>query len=570
MANSKDKRGKNGAGKLTRREFIAAGGAGLAGTYMLGLLPPGARVQAAPMPADAPSGGQTIIAGWESGPNGLDIDTNYARRSYDVYRGCSVHAIGFEPKAVGAAFQPDFDKMIGEAAKEWELNDDWSKITITLKEGIMSPTGNELTTDDVLWRFQRMSALQSGGYGLVELAQNVANGDAWQKDSRYTYTINMQGPNALAEIFPAHEESKLVDAVEYKKHATEDDPWATKWAGSNFAGHGPWKLAEYVPGESWTIVRNENYHAPEEYGNVTKVVNRVIPSSANRVALLQSGDIDIAFDLQASELLKLEQEPGIRLDKLDGNLIQWLGFNVDNPEVPELQDVNVRKAIGYALPFDLLLERPYLGMAKQMKATVPPPYKGYDMVADQVWADRARDLDKAKEFMAQSAYPDGFSTTLHYPLGLGGTEETAIIIKAALAEIGIDATLVSLQTGDYWSKAFVSQGFPAMYVYRDMCGTPDVNFGSFLYFRKGGCCNPGDWGNEEVNRLFAEAQASPGEFEKRAELQRQIEDIVWNKDPYGVTLAYLGFQAAARENVGGWLWNTLNTAIWTQAWKKEA
>ena len=134
-------------------------------------------------------------------------------------------------------------------------------------------------------------------------------------------------------LIQAHIGTVLWDSVEAKKNATADDPWSTKWQASNFAGHGPWKLTQYIAGESWTFERNPNYYDPARYtGNVTKVINRVIPSSANRVALVQSGAIDMAFDLQASELVRLQNAPGVRVDSLIGNHLQWLGFSF-NTEV---------------------------------------------------------------------------------------------------------------------------------------------------------------------------------------------------------------------------------------------
>jgi hypothetical protein len=60
------------------------------------------------------------------------------------------------------------------------------------------------------------------------------------------------------------------------------------------------------------------------------------------------------------------------------------------------------------------------------------------------------------------------------------------------------------------------------------------------------------WNAFFVDALFVEAQASPGDFDTRVELQREIDDIVLNQDPMGVPLQALGFHGASRENVGGW------------------
>jgi peptide/nickel transport system substrate-binding protein len=561
------KSGNDGSSRgwaLSRRRLLGAGSAGVAGTCMLGFRPIQALAQ--DKPAGAPSTPQTLVIGWASGPNGVDEEFNASLRSIGVYRNCGTNALRFNYMPVGQVFQDSFSDLILGEAKEYQLNDDWSKITITLKEGVLSPVGNELSTDDVVYRYQRNWALRGTGWGFIKDAMLLTE-DSIVPENRYTYTVSMTGPNALAKLIQAHIGTVLWDSVEAKKNTAADDPWSTKWQSSNFVGHGPWQLTEYVAGESWTFERNPNYYDPARYtGNVTKVINRVIPSSANRVALVQSGAIDMAFDLQASELVQLQKAPGVRVDSLIGNHLQWLGFSFNTEVGKPLRDLNVRKAVAAALPFEQLLERPYLGLAQQMRTTVAPAYVGYDQVS-KVWAGKY-DPESAKKYIAESGYPDGFQTTLHYDIGQPGQEETAIIIKAALAAIGIDVEIVKVQTGDFFNLAFArDKGFPGLFIYRDMAGTPDVNFGTHLWLKSGHCCAPGGYANPEIDALYAEAQGSPGNLDLRIERQVAIDDIALNKDPMGVPMQAVGFHVACRENVGGFWWHSLNEVTWDRAWK---
>jgi peptide/nickel transport system substrate-binding protein len=510
---------------------------------------------------------QTLVASWADGPNGTDPAFHAALRSIDIYRACTLCPLMFEPTALGEVFVPDFTKLIPQAAEEWTVNDDWTSITITLKQGIMSPAGNELTVDDVIYSYQRMEGTKGHNWPFIQDALKITSTDAITKDDTYTYTINTEGPNALLEIIQAHTVVMILDSAVYQEHATDDDPWAVDWAGSNIAGHGPWVLTEYSPGQSWTLERHADYFDPAALtGNVASVVNRVVPESANRVALLQAGSVDMAMDLEAAELQSMESTPGVRVDHLPGNFLQWLGFTFGSADAPQLDDANVRQAIGYALPFDELLARPYLNQALQMTSTVAPSYAGYD-VTSTVWT-RTQDLDMAKELLAQTEWPEGFTTTLHYNLNAPGQEETGIIIRSALAEIGINVDLVQVQSADYFNLAFGGAGFPSLFIYKDMAGTPDVNFGTHLWLKTGHCCAPGKYSNEEVDALYEESQASTGDFDARVEFQRQIDDIALNQDPMGVPLQALGFHGASRENVGGWWWQSLNEVLWNRAWKQ--
>ena len=542
--------------RITRRAALGAAAAAISLSLLAGVGTAGAEE------------GQTLVVAWPNGAEGIDMEYNVSRRSLEVYANVGIRPLRYGAKAVGDVFTSDFDKVLPWAAEKWELSPDYSSITITLRPGILSPTGNELTADDAIWTWERHAALKGSAWSFLKdaLNANKTAEAAFKKIDKYTYSITSDGPNFLEEVIQAHNTQTILDSAEYKKHATADDPWSTKWAGSNFASFGPWMVTEYTPGQSWTFERNPNYFDPTAFtGNVTKVINRVVPSSANRVALLQAGSIDIAFDLEGAELKKLESVPGVRVDSLPGNLLQFMGFTFDSKESPALSDLNVRKAIGLALNYDAIVERPYLGYAQQMTSTVAPAYKGYDKVAT-IW-NRKQDLKAAKKLMAASPYPDGFKTTLHHDANQPGAEATAILIKSDLAAIGIDVEIRKLQTGDFSNVAY-GTGFPGMFIYTDMAGTPDVNFGAHLWLRPDFCCQPGNYSPPAIGPLFAEAQASPADFDKRVELERQMEDIAINVDPIIVPLQALGFQAASRDNVGGWFWHSLNEMYWETAWKK--
>jgi peptide/nickel transport system substrate-binding protein len=556
--------------RLTRRHFLGAGAA--AGAAALATRAP-AIMEAAPSQtrpqswSRSQSDAQTLVVSWADGPNGTDLAFHAALRSIDIYRACTLTPMTYASVAQGDIFVPDFSQLVPYAAESWEVNPDWTRITITLKQGIMSSVGNVLTADDVIYSYQRIEETQGHNWPFMQDALTIQTTDNIRKEGDYVYSIQADAPNALLEMINAHAVFTILDSVEFQRHATEDDPWSVSWAGSNIVGHGAWKLTEYSPGQSWTLERNENYFDPDSLtGNLERIVNRVVADSANRVALIQAGSVDIAMDLRSAELANLAEAPGIRVDHLAGNFLQWLGFSFGSAEAPQLSDLNVRKAISYATPYEELIERPYLGQAQPMKSTVAPAYAGYDVTSAD-WS-RSRDLDRAREYLAQSEWPDGFRTTLHFNLNEAGQEESAILIRSALAEIDIEVDLVTVQSADYFNLAFGGEGFPGLFLYKDMAGTPDVNFGTHLWLKTGHCCAPGKYSNEQVDLYFDEAMASPSDFSKRVDLQSQIDRIALDEDPMGVPLQALGFHGASRENVGGWLWQSLNEIRWDYAWKR--
>ena len=63
------------------------------------------------------------------------------------------------------------------------------------------------------------------------------------------------------------------------------------------------------------------------------------------------------------------------------------------------------------------------------------------------------DVDKAKELLAKSSVPDGFSTELIFVSGDATNEATAVIIKQNLAQIGVEVKLLALDSGAEWATA---------------------------------------------------------------------------------------------------------------------
>src|SRR5207248_2203863 len=100
------------------------------------------------------------------------------------------------------------------------------------------------------------------------------------------------------------------------------------------------------------------------------------------------------------------------------NGIQYIGMNVKQPPFDNLK---VRQAVAYALPYQKIMDAALFGLAKPMfgapagtptEVAWPQPH-GYNT-----------DIAKAKQLLAEAGYPEGFETTLSFDLGLAGANET--------------------------------------------------------------------------------------------------------------------------------------------------
>jgi peptide/nickel transport system substrate-binding protein len=235
----------------------------------------------------------------------------------------------------------------------------------------------------------------------------------------------------LAVIVPCIINSGLV-----KKNAAANDPWGLAYTKQNTAGSGAYKMAKWTPDTEVIFERNENWKGGP-LPKMRRIIWRMVPDAGNRRALLERGDADISYDLPNKDFNELKA-----IGKLDiistpySNGIQYIGMNVTKPP---FDNVKVRQAVAYAIPYQKIMDAVLFGLAKPMfgaapgtpvSATWPQPH-GFNT-----------DIAKAKQLMAEAGYANGFDTTISFDLGFAVVNEPlCVLTQESLAQIGIRATI---------------------------------------------------------------------------------------------------------------------------------
>ena len=137
------------------------------------------------------------------------------------------------------------------------------------------------------------------------------------------------------------------------------------------------------------------------------------------------------------------------------NALLYLGMNVTKPP---FNQVKVRQALAYAMPYDKMWDTAMYGRGVKLygasnepKTTAWPQAHGYKT-----------DIAKAKQLLAEAGFPNGFETTLSFDLG-GATfsEPMAILIQESLGQIGIKAQINKVP-GANWRAALLKKDMPLM------------------------------------------------------------------------------------------------------------
>lgn len=445
-------------------------------------------------------------------------------------------------------FYPDFSATEGRLIETYEVDPDAKHAVFYLRKGVTSQWGNELTSEDVRYTLERAKALNGfqlflWGTGGMTGPENITIIDD------YTYEVTLEEPNGLIALINCHSWTGFIDSTACKEHATESDPYATEWVSRNNCGFSPYELVEWSAGEYMIWRAREDWWAGKP--EIDTIMIREIPESSNRVAMLESGAIDMALNLDPEELNYLKNKNGIDVWNIQTANSTWIFLDCED----ELfDDVLVRQAMLYAMPSEEIAQDIYKGYGTPMHSMVPAMIPG---VSDY-WP-YSYDLEKAKELLAEAGYADGFTCEIAYDNSNPMDEAICVAYQASLAKIGITAnlksTMLSTLTEQKYSKSLqicIETGLPVQ---------PDINFGCRLYFEPGGSNNFGKYSNDEVMAMMIQGATildSEERIEYHAELQKILTDEVC-----AIPVVSTNLQIAKRDNIQGKLvYDTVNDFYW--------
>ncbi len=430
----------------------------------------------------------------------------------------------------------DTGTVEGAAVESWEWSDDLSSIVLKIREGTFNKSGREVTADDFIYWFERAIGTASGTKWNVDTA-NIAS---WEKTGSHEVTLQFSQLSPWLFFLFRDQSQGPMDAVEAQMHVAEDDPWATRWLAKNDVGSGEYYVESWEPGVAMVLRANPDYWAGKAFFD--QVVLQVVPSSADRALLLREGEVDIATELSTDELAALEGAEGVKVLSVPTRNQMIMGLNVTGGP---LANKLVRQALSYAVPYDDIVAGIFGGKAKVSAGPVPVDGKHHD---GSVWP-YSYDPDKARELLAEAGYADGFEFTLEIASGVATTEQIAVVLQAAFADVGVTMN-IELQT----SAVFVEQveTLQTEAWMRDLLWyVDDPGYTGVATFRTGGITNWMGYSNARIDELIELMNGTLDE-ELKAELAREYQSIIGDEAPQ-LYLADMPFEIAMRDDIHGYV-----------------
>uniref|UniRef100_UPI003B517516 ABC transporter substrate-binding protein n=1 Tax=Roseovarius indicus TaxID=540747 RepID=UPI003B517516 len=467
----------------------------------------------APLTATAQTPADVLIVGQIAEPKSLDpaavTAVNDFRILVNLYEGLTRYKDG--------TLQPE-----PALATEWEISEDGTVYTFTLREGVTFHDGTPFNAEAVKFNFDRML------------------------DENHPY--HDTGPFPLAFFFSAVETTEVVDdmTVKFTLNAPYApflsnlayptglivSPEAVKAGGADFGrnpvGTGPFKFVEWNSNERVVVDRYEDYWG--DNAGLQAVVFRPITDANTRVAEMLAGGIDMMVEVPPTSMGQFEGEDYTVHEQAGPHV--W--FLILNAKEGPFADKKVRQAANYAINKEAIVNDVLEGTATVAAGPTPPAFAwAYNDELDPY----PYDPETAKALIAEAG-AEGAELTFYVTEGGSGMLDPVPMgtaIQADLEAVGFDVTIETYE----WNT-FLGEVNPGLEGKADMAEmawmTNDPDTLPYLALRSEawpdqGGFNSGYYANEKVDELLENARTATDQDE-RAKLYREMQSIVQDEAPW--------------------------------------
>lgn len=319
-------------------------------------------------------------------------------------------------------------------AEEYTVSDDGLTYTFTLRDGVTFHNGDPLTVEDVQYSFERLMGVETGE-PLSSNFENVASLDA---PDEKTFVITLKEPNSAFLSYLTALHSAIVPKSNDGNH--NEKP----------IGTGPFQFSSYNPENNMVLVKNENYWK-DGLPYLDTVTFTFQPDDQTALLSLQAGEMDI---VAVGSHRVPEVEDQFNLQYQDSNSVLLVGYN---QQKEPFNDVRVRQAINYAVNKDDVIEAAFSGYATKLGSNMSPA--AGEVHKEGLEDAYARDVEKAKQLLADAGYADGFSTTLSISSHAALYTNVAQVVVENLKEVGIDVEIEVVEWGVWLERIYQGRDY---------------------------------------------------------------------------------------------------------------
>ncbi|OYX42657.1 MAG: ABC transporter substrate-binding protein [Rhodobacterales bacterium 32-67-9] len=465
----------------------------------------------APALAETPPG--VLVVGQIAEPQSLDphavTAVNDFRILMNVYDGL-------------VRYRPGTLEVEPALATAWEISEDGTVYTFTLREGVTFHDGSAFDAEAVVFNFDRMLKddhpyHDTGPFPLSFFFSAVKSVEAVDAKT-VTFTLNEPYAPFLSNL--AYPTGLIVSPAAVQAHGKE--------FGRHPSGTGPFKFAEWRANEAVVVEKNPGYWDGE--AALQAVIYRPITDANTRVAEMLAGGIDLMVEVPPTALSQFRGD-AFKVAEQAGPHLWFLILNAkDGP----FADKRVRQAANYAINKEALVNDVLEGTAAVAAGPTPPAFA---WAYNEALSPYPYDPEKARALLAEAG-AEGAELTFYVTEGGSGMLDPVAMGTAIQADLAAVGLTVKIETYEW--NTFLGKVNPGLEGKADMAEmawmTNDPDTLPFLALRtdawpdKGGF-NSGYYSNPKVDELLEAARVSTDQSE-RARLYKEMQEIVHDDAPW--------------------------------------
>lgn len=325
-------------------------------------------------------------------------------------------------------------KIKAQIASRWDINDDGTEYTFTIREGILfhphevfsNNSDRVLVPEDVVKTFELICSptttnSETAAYGHLLKDVIIGASEFYEKKSTTIEGVSAHENTVVIKIKQKDDNFlfKLAQ-VQLAIHAAEI---IEANLVSKIIGTGPFKFEQYITGEVPQILlsKNEEYYELDDKGNALPYVDSIqflIQSrKLEQLDMFENKQIDLILALPTSKITKMVEgrlsdfnstPPKLVLNK---NALLQTHYYIFNMEDPRFQNIKVRQAFNYAVDRERIGRDILKNQFDELGfyGVVPPLssiFRGYEFQQiRKVGYDY--NPEKARKLLAEAGYPNG-------------------------------------------------------------------------------------------------------------------------------------------------------------------
>jgi peptide/nickel transport system substrate-binding protein len=328
-------------------------------------------------------------------------------------------------------------------ATTWKSSANGRKWTFTLREDVTFHTGNPATASVAAAAIQRTIDLGKGSAYIWSPVKAITAPD----DTTLVFDLK------YAADIPLIASAQLGAYIYDTSAAGSEKGLAAFFADGKEAGTGPYKLADYSPGQQTelTLDRFDAYWGGWDGAHYSRVVYETVSDVNTAWQLLSTGEVDWVQTLTPQLFEQAESASNLETTETRSvaNLLAFF-----NTQSGPLADERIRKALQVAIDYEGIIDT-RKGAASEASGLVPPGLNG---ASDDLGLEQ--DLDEATDLLEQAGYgPNGkkLSLTMTYAAGDDAEQTVATIVTSTLKSLNVD---LRAQAMDFGAQADMARGNP--------------------------------------------------------------------------------------------------------------